>query len=175
MKIDNQNPEFIKKELDKIMKEFAEQFKKAESESEKIPVISADGKVKVPPINPDKVIDRTFWGVPKKFRKSINKKRFINPQTNEDIQTMIQCYLDYILGAAPEEELQTNNVIIQLPNELQAHIDYFEKHLVTVRKNNSVYGITKDENNELSVKYLMPIQKDQITYLGDYTVMCPKG
>ena len=155
--------------LNQVINELEKSWEKT---NHKLSILSYNGKTVISPVEIEKAIIWSFPFISESRQNLIKIEKYTNPKTDEDINTAFQCYLDYVLGAAPEEDLQKNNVIIKLPRELKKHVDYFEKHFVAVRKNNSIYAITKNECNNLSVMYIMPAHEEQITYLGDYTVKC---
>lgn len=79
--------------------------------------------------------------------------KYSKPIETEDVMNILQFYLSALLYKFTEEELKETTVVIELPEELVAHISFIRQQNLLFRKGNSTYSVKVTPIGELVVSY----------------------
>lgn len=117
---------------------------------------------KIQKVNAISIAD-VIKNINKEDRENLEKYSFVDIEgaiakyskliKTEDVMNVLQFYLSALLYKFTEEELKETTVVIELPEELVAHISFIRQQNLLFRKGNSTYYVTITPHRELVVSY----------------------
>lgn len=132
--------------------------------------------MKIKKINAISIAD-VITNLNKEDRENLEKYSFVDIEgaiakhskqiKTEDVINVLQFYLSALLYKFTDEELKETTIVIELPEELVAHISFIRQQNLLFRKSNSTYSVIITPHRELVVSYDGEIDTKDVTWYSN--------